>query len=530
MLNPVRASLFLLSLASLVSCDLLSEQKPSFAWPQLKNSEPKWPQNPSPSAVYKHVETSARAGAEGGEKAAKKTLLEEVSKSTPKASKAPEGSSNAPGVVEKKLAAVQSTIQHVLSDVEHLSNEVKKEEAKKEDVKTASTKPAAKSQSSTKLRVKVAEVVKKAVSATKQVHSKIPIARVLSKNQVLVKIPKQRQAGGLFAFEVPGRGMFVTHTTPGSSKAKWLKVDLNDKEAEARSAVPKKAALKQHALETLVASKSLTGSKPALEWFRVVIPNNVQNGIFQTMVQGHGPILVKVPHGMVPGQTVVMKLPVRAVSAPSRSAKMSVKSPAKAEELQSNSSSQQDEIDWNQKGPEKKGFFDAFEAPRPTPESSHPAAEADAGQKKVDYAWPKPGYLFPGMDKDSSKKKIVWPGQEPSKEVEWPDHIGEPPAPLLETPSKKLQPDWFKPFASPAQGSRESPTNKKEEFSFAFSNPLASEPGPAEQQHEARGESRPAGRSEGAAGAESNGLLIPVVINWSMITAGTAMEFEIQQV
>ena len=27
------------------------------------------------------------------------------------------------------------------------------------------------------------------------------------------------------------------------------------------------------------------------------------------------------------------------------------------------------------------------------------------------------GYLFPGMDKDSSKKKIVWPGQEPSKEV-----------------------------------------------------------------------------------------------------------------
>ena len=68
---------------------------------------------------------------------------------------------------------------------------------------------------------------------------------------------------------------------------------------------------------------------------------------------------------MVPGQTVdddcslndvfstdstllqvVMKLPAHAVSASRRLVKLSVKSPAKAEELQSNSSSQQDEIDW----------------------------------------------------------------------------------------------------------------------------------------------------------------------------------------
>jgi len=499
----VRTSVLLVCLASLCSGDLLSDKNPTFKWPQLQ-----WQQEtgPAPSQVYGNLESTAKV-AEGAEKLAKRTLLDEVSKPTLNEVRASKRGSEFPSGVEKKLSAARNTIEHVLTEIDHLSKEVKKEEVKSESAKLQEPKSS---------KPKLAVVVKKVSARTKAAESKIPLAKVLSANQVLVRIPKQRQAGGLFAFEVPGRGMFVTHTTPGSSKAEWLRVDLNEGNPKARTVTGKKVALKQHGLQALVASKS----SKAMDWFRVVIPTDVKNGIFQTMVQGHGPVLVKVPHGMVPGQTVVMKLPVRQFATASTAAKLSAKGPSKMEQLQSNTSTQQEEIDWNQKGDEKKDFFNTFQAPQTESENVLPKVEA-VGAKKVDYAWPKPGYMFPGMDKDSGKKKIVWPGEKSSK-VEWPDHIGEPAPPLLETPSKKLQPDWFKPFAEPAQGSQEDPAKAKNGgFSFAFSNPLsAAEEKPAEKE----GEKSPSHESsEGKTEERHPSSLMPVVINWPLITAGTAI-------
>eukprot|EP00960_Hanusia_phi_P050469 760247-Hanusia_phi.AAC.3 len=398
----VRTSVLLVCLASLCSGDLLSDKNPTFKWPQLQ-----WQQEtgPAPSQVYGNLESTAKV-AEGAEKLAKRTLLDEVSKPTLNEVRASKRGSEFPSGVEKKLSAARNTIEHVLTEIDHLSKEVKKEEVKSESAKLQEPKSS---------KPKLAVVVKKVSARTKAAESKIPLAKVLSANQVLVRIPKQRQAGGLFAFEVPGRGMFVTHTTPGSSKAEWLRVDLNEGNPKARTVTGKKVALKQHGLQALVASKSSKGqtSREVATYDHAAAPvkNPLTSAYSDGLVQRHGPVLVKVvfhmrekfqvdtarqvPHGMVPGQTVVMKLPVRQFATASTAAKLSAKGPSKMEQLQSNTSTQQEEIDWvcdtrntvmmiviefpcfqNQKGDEKKDFFNTFQAPQTESENVLPKVEA----------------------------------------------------------------------------------------------------------------------------------------------------------